>query len=116
MGSPGKNWYLLGHQKVSENEHQEFIYALTSFYLQCIWAAKLIIMNLIIRPVQPPAHFHCKTIGKISVLRIRASRARKCRTALLGTRTAPYDVILEDFVAFKHPSYLQPEKQIQTTY
>ena len=29
-----------------------------------------------------------------------ASRAGKSRAALLGTRTAPYDGILEDFVAF----------------
>ena len=80
MGSPGKNWYLLGHQKVSESEHQELIYALTSFYLQCIWAAKLIIMNLIIWPVRPSGRFHCKTIGanpRMRAARISASRARK---------------------------------------
>ena len=52
-------------------------------------------------------------------VRISASRAGKSRTALLGTRTAPYDAVLEDFVAFKHPlqvNYLQPEKKMQTTY
>ena len=45
-------------------------------------------------------------------VRISASRAGKSRTTLLGTRTAPCDAILEDFVAFKNPSYLQPEKQM----
>ena len=40
----------------------------------------------------------------------------KNRTALLATRTAPCDAILEDFVAFKHPSHLQPEKQVETTH
>ena len=49
-------------------------------------------------------------------VRICASRAGKSRTALLGTRTALCDAILEDFVAFTHPSYLEPEKQMQTTY
>ena len=49
-------------------------------------------------------------------VRISASRAVKSRAALLGTRTAPCDVILGVFVAFKHPSNLKPEKQIQTTY
>ena len=49
-------------------------------------------------------------------VRIGASRAGKSRTALLGTRTAPYDGVLEDFVAFKHPSYLLPAKKMQTTY
>ena len=49
-------------------------------------------------------------------VRIRASRAGKSRTALLGTRTDPCDAILGDFVAFKHPSNLQPENQMQTTY
>ena len=35
----------------------------------------------------------------------------------LGTRTAPCDAILEHSIAFKHPTYLQPEKQImQTTF
>ena len=48
-------------------------------------------------------------------LRINANRAGKSRAALLGTRTVPCDAILGDFVAFKHSSYLQPEKQIQTT-
>ena len=33
--------------------------------------------------------------------------------ALLGARTALCDAISDDFVAFKHPSYLQPEKKIQ---
>ena len=45
-------------------------------------------------------------------VRISASRAGKSRTALLGTRTAACDAILVDLVAFKHPSNLQPEKQI----
>ena len=49
-------------------------------------------------------------------VRISASRAGKSRTALLETRTAPYDAVLEDFVAFKHPSYLLPAKKMQTTY
>ena len=48
-------------------------------------------------------------------VRISAIRAGKSRTALLGTRTVPCDAISGDFVAFKHPSYLQPEKQIQKT-
>ena len=52
--------------------------------------------------------FHCKTIEHW------CDKAAKRRTALLGTLTAPCDAILEDFVAFKHPSYLQPEKQMQT--
>ena len=47
---------------------------------------------------------------------ISASRAGKSLTALLGTRTDPCDAILGVFVAFKHPSNLQPEKQMQTTY
>jgi len=34
--------------------------------------------------------------------------------ALLGTRTTPCDAILEDFVAFKHATNLQAEKQWQT--
>ena len=42
-------------------------------------------------------------------VRISASRAGKIRTALLRMRTSPYDGVLEDFVAFKHPSYLLPE-------
>ena len=50
------------------------------------------------------------------VVRISASRARKSREALPGTHTAPCDAILGDFVAFKHPINLQPEKQMQTTY
>ena len=41
---------------------------------------------------------------------------RKSRTALLGARTAPCHAILKDFVALKHPSYLQPEKQMETTW
>ena len=45
-------------------------------------------------------------------VRINASRAGKSRKALLGTHTAPCDAILEDFVAFTQPIYLQPEKQI----
>ena len=47
---------------------------------------------------------------------ISANRARESRTALLGTRTAPCEAILGDFVAFKNPSNLQPETQMQTTY
>ena len=46
-------------------------------------------------------------------VRISASGAGKSHKALLGTRIAPCDAILEDFVTFKHPSYLQPEKQMQ---
>ena len=53
---------------------------------------------------------------RVRAVRISASRVGKSRTALLGTRTAPCDTILGDFVAFKHPSNLQPEKQMQTTY
>ena len=49
-------------------------------------------------------------------VRISSNRVRKSRTALLGTRTAPCDEILEDFVAFKQPSYLQTEKQMQKAY
>ena len=52
---------------------------------------------------------------RMRAVRISASRAGKSRTALLGTRTAPCDVILGDFVAFNHPSKLQPEKEMQTT-
>ena len=47
---------------------------------------------------------------------ISARRAGKSRTAQLGTRTAPCDAVLRDFVAFKYPSDLQPEKQMQTRY
>ena len=54
--------------------------------------------------------------ARMRAVRISASRAGKSRTALLGTRTAPCDAILGDFVAFKHPSNLQPEKQMQTAY
>ena len=50
---------------------------------------------------------------RMIAVRISASRAGKSRTALLGTRTAPCDAILEDFVVFKHPSNLQTEKQTQ---
>ena len=50
-------------------------------------------------------------------VRISASRAGKSRTALLETGTATCDaVFLADFFTFKHPSYLQQEKQMQTTY
>ena len=47
---------------------------------------------------------------------ISARRAGKSGTALLGTRTAPCDAILGQVVAFKHPSNLQLEKQMQTIY
>ena len=53
---------------------------------------------------------------RMRAVRLSASRAEKDPTALLGTRTAPCDAISQDFVSFKHPSYLQPEKQMQTTY
>ena len=43
-------------------------------------------------------------------------RAGKSRTALLGTRTARCDEILGDFVAFKHPSNLQSEKQMPNIF
>ena len=47
-------------------------------------------------------------------VRISASRVGKSRTALLGTRTVvPCDAILGDFVAFKHPKFIQPEKQMR---
>ena len=52
----------------------------------------------------------------MTAVRMSASRAGKSGTALLGTRTAPCDAILEDFVAFKHLSYLQAEKEMQTTF
>ena len=43
-------------------------------------------------------------------------REHEPEEALLGTPTAPFNTILEDFVTFKHPtSYLQPEKHMQTT-
>ena len=54
--------------------------------------------------------------ARMRAVRISASRAGKSRTALLGTGTGPCDAILGDFVSFKHPSNLQPEKQMQTTY
>ena len=38
--------------------------------------------------------------ARMRAVRISAGRAGKSRTALLGTRTAPCDAILEDFVAF----------------
>ena len=44
-------------------------------------------------------------------IHISASRAGKSRMALLETGTAPCDAIVEDFVAFKHPSFLQPESR-----
>ena len=50
----------------------------------------------------------------LRVVRISASRAGKSRTSLLGTCTAVCDEILKDFVAPKHLSYLQSEKQTQT--
>ena len=53
---------------------------------------------------------------RMRAVRISASRAGKSRTALLGTCTSPRDAILGVFVAFKHPSNLQLEKQMQTTY
>ena len=53
---------------------------------------------------------------RMRAVRISASRAGKSRTALLGTRTAPCNASLGDFVAFKHPSNLQLEKQMQTRY
>ena len=59
---------------------------------------------------------NCWENARLRAVRISASRAGKSRTALPGTRTAPCDAILGDFVAFKHPSNLQPEKQMQTTY
>ena len=37
---------------------------------------------------------------RMRAVRISASRAGKSRAALLGTRTAPCDAILGDFVAF----------------
>ena len=43
---------------------------------------------------------------RMRAVRDGASRAEKSRTALLGTRTAPRDKILGDFIAFKHPSNL----------
>ena len=43
-------------------------------------------------------------------------RAVKSCAALLGTRTAECNAIFGHFVAFKHPSNLQPVKQMQTTY
>ena len=52
---------------------------------------------------------------RMRAVRISASRAGKSRTVLLRTRTVPCDAILGDFVAFKYPSYLQPEKQMETT-
>ena len=52
----------------------------------------------------------------MKAVRISASRAGKSRTTQLATLTAPCDAILDDFVAFKHPSYLQLEEQMQTTY
>ena len=52
----------------------------------------------------------------MKAVRISTSGAGKSCKALLGTRTAPCDAILGDFVAFKQPSYFQPEKQMQTTY
>ena len=66
-------------------------------------------LRMEILPVRPRARFQYS---------ISASRAvlEKAVRPLLGTRTAPCDAILEDSVAFKHPSYLQPETQMQTTY
>ena len=54
--------------------------------------------------------------ARMRAVRTSASRTGKSHTALLGTRTDPCDAILGDFVAFKHPSNLQPEKQMQTAY
>ena len=65
----------------------------------------------IIWPVRPRARFH-----RMRAVRNSARRVGKSRTALLGTRTALWNAILEDFVTSKDPSYLQPEKEIQTTY
>ena len=68
-------------------------------------------------PNGPARAFIVKLLGKppMRAVRISARRAGKSRTALLGTHTAPCDAILEEFVAFKHPSYLKPEKQMPTT-
>ena len=52
---------------------------------------------------------------RMRAVRISPSGAGKSRTALLGTHTAPCDAILGDFVAFKYPGKLQPEKEMQTT-
>ena len=50
----------------------------------------------------------------MKAVRISERRPRKRRTALRGTYTiVPCDAILEDFVAFKQPTYAQPEKQLQ---
>ena len=61
---------------------------------------------------------------RMRAVRVSASRTGKSRSALLRTRarrararTSPCNAAsLEDFVAFKHPRYLQPEKQMQPTY
>ena len=75
-------------------------------------------MAFIIWPVRPRAISlqNYWENPRMRAVRISAIRAGKNRMALLGTRTAPCDAILGDFVAFKLPSNLQPEKQMQTTY
>lgn len=47
---------------------------------------------------------------RMRAVRICTSGAGKSRTALLGTRTAPCDAILEDFVAFLHIHVIYSQK------
>ena len=58
---------------------------------------------------RPRARFHCN-------VKLREQGRGKSCTALLGTRNAMCNAILGDFVDFKHPSHLEPQKQMQTIY
>ena len=74
------------------------------------------IFLFIIWLVWPHARFHSNSIGKMPVWGPYALVQAGPEKAVLDTHTAPSNAILGDFVAFKHPSNLQWEKQMQTTY
>lgn len=73
------------------------------------------ISKLFIWPVRPARAFILKLLRKspyeaLRAVRISASRAEKSRTALLGTRTASSNTILEDFVASYYVSLFYNQK------
>lgn len=108
------NWIGQGHQRSAQGIcDTEQVQCCIKIFIQNT-VQMIIIQKIIIWPVRPHARCHCNP--QKSAACISASKAEKRRTALLATRTVPCDAILEDFVAFKHPSYLQPEKQMKTTY
>ena len=62
-------------------------------------------------PYCPARAFIVKLLGKSPYEGARISASRTGESC-----TAPCDAIIEHFVAFNHPSYLQPEKQMETIY